>query len=325
MHTARNSLYRIAAFLLFVGAAATAQAAPQILSLQPAVAASSAAGPGDVVARGRPAQVNAQLFALAPGAEADLTLPDGTQVPYVLDLQQDHGGGIRTWIGRHRDRGNLHRAIVTTGPHGSYGVFETPNGEFRLVPGKSGGDVLIDMKAEAANIPPMDLGHDNHVPLPDSKFLLAVPQGTPPQPFMPVPGVNSVALPKAAPTPVYDYDLMIIYTNGFAKHLRGNLMTRLYFIVSRLNTAYTDSEAAIRLRLVHTMKADYPDSTTDNQALAAVSAQCATAQCGGPYDAAAFGDVENQRTTYGADMVLLVRDGSELAGSGVSWIGYTTY
>src|SRR4051812_2452523 len=308
MQAARIRLYRIAALLVFLGSATAAQAAPQILSLQPAAAASSAAGPGDIVARGRPARINAQLFALAPGAEADLTLPDGTQVPYVLDLQQDHGGGIRTWIGRHRDRGNLHRAIVTTGPGGSFARFDTPRGEFRLVPGPSGSDVLIDMQAEAANLPAMDLGQDAIIPPAATKR--SVPLGTPPMPFIPVPGVNSVPLPKALPTPVYDVELMIVYTSGFARHLNGKVMTRLHFIVDTVNAGYVDSEVAVRLRLVHTLMVNYPDTgVSDNTALAAISPICASAGActGGRFDAATFGDVENQRTTYGADLVLFMR------------------
>src|SRR5262245_60815073 len=58
-----------------------------------------------------PVRFNADaLHKLRFGDDVELVLPNGMREVYVFDLSQDHGGGIRTWAGQHKDYGNRYRA-----------------------------------------------------------------------------------------------------------------------------------------------------------------------------------------------------------------------
>ena len=308
-------------FLFLIGtllAGAAWSAPPELLTFAKQAASTATTPARDVVSRGRRAHFNAAaMFALPRGAEVELALPDGSRHPFVYEMQQAHGGGVRSWIGRHRDLGRDYRAIVTSGPAGTFAVFNTPHGEWRLVPGP-GGDVLVDMQAERASLPAIDLGRDGIA----APALKAAPAPTvPSQPYMPVYGVNTVATPKATPQPMYDVDLMVVYTAGVAQRLGANLMTRLQFLVTQANVVYADSGIAINLRLVGAVQTDYPDDTPDAAALAAISPDC-TSCTPNNFDAVRFANVEAQRIAAGADLVMLLRDTGDFSGSGLAYFGF---
>ena len=293
--------------------AAAAQAAPPILT-GPRGAAGNP--PANIRSTTHGVRFNAdQMLNLGPGEEVELNLPSGRRHPYVFELRQAHGDGIYSWIGKHKERGNHSRAIVTTGPGGSFAVFETPDGEYRLVPGENGNDVLIDMTAEAPFIPAINLGDDGLIP-PVSKNQRQATFA--PETMVRIPGVNSLAVPKATPVPQYVVDLMIVYTTGLAQNLGANLMTRLYFLVTRANTAYADSEVAITLRLVRAVQANYTDAPGDQAALFAISPNRPE------FDASAFHGIEAARASAGADLVAFLRNGLSFGGSGLAWVGSTS-
>ena len=252
-----------------------------------------------------------QMLSLRHLDEVEARLPNGTAHPFIFELAQDHGGGIHSWVGKHKHFGNRHRAIVTTGPEGSFGVISTPEGEFRLVPGGPGHDWLTEASGEHAHAP-VNLGNDVRIAEPPSKAV----QFHRPDAFVAIPGYNTVGFPKATPTPHYFVDIMFVYTQGFATKLGGALLTRLNFLVTRANTAYADSEVAIGLRIVHTVQVNYTDSNDNDDALDAISP-------GRPgFDAAVFGGIEGLRNTHGADIVALMRDGSNFGGSGIAWLPF---
>jgi hypothetical protein len=252
-----------------------------------------------------------QMLALRHLEEAEVTLPDGVTHPLVVELVQPHGNGIFSWVGSHRDAGNAYRAIVTTGPGGSFGVIDVPGGHFRIVPGE-GHDWLIDMDREERFLPPIDLGHDFRFP-PEDK---AQAEGTlaEPEVFVPMEGETSLPISKAAPAPAYVVDIMFVVTQTLSARLGANLMTRLNFLVTRANTAYVDSEVAITLRLATTVAVDYPDTGSDATALNAI-----TPVNGG--GTGAFANVEAVRSLYGADVVSFLRNGQDYGGSGSGWVG----
>jgi len=317
----RAALPMMRTFLFLIGtllAGAAWSAPPQLLTFAKQAASAGTTPARDVISRGRQAHFNAAaMFALPRGSEVELALPDGSRHPFVFEMQRSHGGGVRSWIGKHRDLGKDYRAIVTSGPAGTFAVFNTPHGEWRLVPGP-GGDVLVDMQAERASLPAIDLGRDGIA----APALKAAPAPTvPSQPYMPVYGVNTVATPKATPQPMYDVDLMVVYTAGVAQRLGANLMARLQFLVTQANVVYADSEIAINLRLVGTVQTSYPDSTPDAEALAAISPDC-TSCTPTNFDAAHFSGIEAQRTAAGADLVMLLRDTGDFSGSGLAYFGF---
>jgi len=311
----KKGFLRILAAALLAAVAGTAFAAPKQL-LGPPRGPVSDRVPDFVRSGAQAVRFNAdEMLNLGPGEDVELSLPNGKRQAYVFELREAHGNGIYSWIGKHKERGSHNRAIVTTGPAGSFAVFSTPEGEFRLVPGNGGHDWLVDMTAEGPFIPPIELGDDGLQPPPQPKSTaqVAYVPGT----MERIPGVNSLFVTKATPTPQAVIDLMVVYTSGFATNLGANLMTRLYFLVTRSNTAYADSEVAITLRLVQAVQVNYSDATSDSVALNAITPPS------GAFDAATFGNIETLRAAAGADLVAFLRNGSSFGGSGLAWVGST--
>jgi hypothetical protein len=318
-----SAIFRIAAALTlsaFVSLSHAATSPPQLLSAIPGSIAQT--NTGGAPSQGVAVTFNAQqMFALKYQDEVEVTLPNGQKYSLVFELAQDHGNGIRSWIGYVKGLGNHARVIITNGPGGSFGSISTPAGEFRLVPGP-GNDWLIDAKAEEALLPPPGpVENDALIPPPAPKR--AVDKFNAPDIFVPVAGYNSVAFAKSTPTPNYVIDLYIVYTTGFAQALGTNVMTRLNFLVTRANTTYTDSEVAMTLRLVGASMVNYSDATSDSTALYAVTPGC-TSGCAEAFDSATFGSIESLRAAAGADLVALLRNGSGFGGSGIAWVGSTS-
>jgi len=215
---------------------------------------------------------------------------------YSVDFFQDHGGGMYSWVGRHATLGNNFRAIVTTGPGGSFGVISTPDGDYRLIPGV-GHDWMVDMTAEQEFLPrTRAMGNDMFFPPADAKALLQQETGTP-HVIDAIPGVTVIGGPKATPTPQNVVDMMIVYTPGLAQHLGANLLTRLNFLVTRANTAYVDSEVALTMRLVNaTMIASGAYDNTNDSAARTSSPSCATAAASAA--PASRGWVPSRRTRF---------------------------
>ncbi len=295
-----------------------ALAAPAML--EPFTGASLAA-PAGLHAKPKAVKLNAKaLLAMRGGAEAELTLPDGAKHVVVADLVQDQGGGITSWVGHVKGAGNASRVIVTTGPGGSYGAFETPTGTYRLLPGGAH-DWLVDMRGEAETVG-REKGDDQRAPRP-SMMRKSSRMGSPTV-IEAKAGTTTPYLGKSTPTPNAVIDVMVVYTQGLANDLGANLMTRLNFLVTRANTAYADSDIAITLRLVGTAMTPYSDTTSDDTALKAITPVCTASLCGAAFDPSDFGGIESQRDANGADLVVLMRDGGAFSGSGLAWIGSST-
>jgi hypothetical protein len=304
-----------AVFALFVSAGVLAQGKPQFFApghVQPR--ASNAPG---VRSQAAPVRFNtAEMRAAKHLDEVQLDLPNGSSHSVIVDLVTDHGGGVVSWVGRMKDRGNHNRVIITTGPGGSYGVIDTPNGSFRIVPGGDH-DWLVDMEREAPFIRD-SLAHENDgLVAPEPKVTQEVDLSQA-HVEAAIPGVNTVS-PKATPAQAV-IDIMFVVTNGLATRLGNTLVTRLNFLITRANTAYADSEIGITLRMVNFTVVNYPDTNTDSTSLYAISPGCTAGSCGGNFDSTTFGNIETIRTTFGADMVTLLRNGDSFGGSGVAWV-----
>lgn len=243
------------------------------------------------------------------GDSLEIALPNATTHEYVFDMLQPHGADLYSWVGYHRNLGTQYRAVITTGPGGSFGSISTPDGEYRIVPGSHGQDWLVDMKAESRFENGSDLSDDTFIPPPSAKRDAA---GVPSLKRA-TPGLNTPYTTLAVPTRTVD--VMILYTRGLANRLGGNLMTRLHFLMTQATVAYANSGSDIGVRLVNAMMVDYPDTGSSGTALNAVTPSS------GSFNAAAFGGVEAARTAYGADLVALLRNGGSFGGDGVAWLG----
>ncbi len=242
----------------------------------------------------------------------EISLPNATRHEYVFDMLKTHGVDSYSWVGYHRNLGPNHRAIITTGPNGSFGTIATPEGEFRIIPGRDGQDWLVDMKAEARFEPGSNLVDDMRLPPSVAKRDAAgIPSFRRAAPGVDVP-YTSLAIPTRT------VDVMFVYTRGLANRLGGALMTRFNFLMTQANVAYAASGSDIGVRMVNAMMVDYPDTGTSGTALDAITP-------GSPsFDAAMFAGVEAARTLYGADLVAMLRNGSAFGGDGIAWLGSGT-
>ena len=266
--------------------------------------------PAGVVSEARPVRFNAeQMLRLAPGEAIQLALPNAISREVVFERSQSHGGGISSWVGYFRERGRSNRVIVTSGPGGSYGVIDSPDGTYRIIPG-DGHDWLVDMTQEQLSLPLPAVKNDERIPPPGKGGTIENVQEA--SFGLPSPGITAMT-----PAPQAVIDLMFVVTTGMANNLGANLMTRLYFLVTRANQTYADSEVAMTLRFVKLAVVNYPDDTDDGDALDAI-----TPVNGG--GSGVFANIETLRNAAGADAVAFMRNtppsGNPFSGAGVAWV-----
>ena len=138
----------------------------------------------------------------------------------------------------------------------------------------------------------------------------------------------SAATPFSATNTV---DLLLGYTSGFATRSGGQsqAVTRLTYLVDVTNQAYANSQIDAQVRLVRTMEVDYPDATSNQSALYALTGVDCTTQPNGSLNctyvgpAASLQPLHAARGQYGADLASLVRnfdDPEEVVGCGIAWL-----
>src|SRR5258706_3710775 len=250
-------------FAISVSAQVPTSAAKQFFRAYDSAGGDHPQGPPGVVSGGLPIQLNMPvMLAMRPGEQIQLTLPNAISRPVVFELALSHGGGINSWVGHFRQGGKNNRVIITTGPTGSYGVIDTPDGSYRVIPGGGGYDWLVDMTQEQLHIPPPPTVDDTLIPPPQPKSAQSQPHQASLR--LAIPGVNTVAIGKSTPAPQAVVGLMVVVTQTLANRLGSNLMTRLYFLITRANTTYADSGIAITLRLVKLGVLDYSDHAPEH-------------------------------------------------------------
>lgn len=127
---------------------------------------------------------------------------------------------------------------------------------------------------------------------------------------------------KAAPAPQSTVDVMIAYTSGMVTRYltTAGVQARLATLVQWANTAFSNSEVAITLRLVHSLEVSYPNGGANGTALNELTGSNGSSAVTIP---ASLSAIAGLRNTYGADLVALIRpyDRSTHGSCGVGWIG----
>ncbi|MBF0367885.1 MAG: S-layer homology domain-containing protein [Magnetococcales bacterium] len=230
-----------------------------------------------------------------------MAIPDGESYDLIVEQRQAHGNGDLTLVGRVAGSEAGGRFVITVGEGSAFGRIHTPDGLFRLTSNPQGCWLInqTDSPLSPAPHPEPDFQVIEEGERPRSK--------TAPEP----------ATPRADGD--VEIDLMILYTPAMAARYPGDaLETRLNYLISLSNQAYTDSEINITLRLVHFAEVDYSESTYITTAHSDLMAGTD----------AAFSDMASLRTTYGADLISLMRPyryadhvSCGYAGYSYSWIG----
>ncbi len=257
------------------------------------------------VGRGAFVQVNPVIFRAATGQPIHLSLPRDQRYRVQGVRTEDHGGGIRSWVG-HLIDGSKYNVLITQGPYGSYGRVLTPKGVFLLEPSEPGEHIW---SPSAHNFVSGAMEQDTAQP----------PEALPEDTLESVDG--STAWPTAASTAnaagVVQVDLMMLYTQSMVDLHGPGLETRLQFLVSIVNEAFVASGMSVRIHLVHSRLVNYSETTSNNTALSDI--EFATTTNGN------LSNVHTLRNTYGADIVGLVRAYDKIAhqNCGVAYVlGY---
>ncbi len=239
------------------------------------------------------------LDTLAVGGERSIELPGGPAT-IVFDRIDRHGAGIQSSVGYLKDLGKEYRVILTTGPGGTFGSIRTPRTVYRVVP-RDGRDWIVDSLAEREFEGPTDLRDD------------ILPHAEPTALAIPAAGFTN----KAAPAGQATIDVMVAYTEGFARRLGAGTLTRIHNLIAAANTAYIDSEISVTVRLVNATMINYPDTSTDQVAINDFL----------PVNGGGNGVLpilEQVRIQSGADLVAVLRNGPDFKATGLAWLSSTT-
>lgn len=259
------------------------------------------------------------------GEDLVVVAPDGRPIRLRYERHVEHADGNWTWIGREPGAPEGDEAILTFGAKAVFGSIpngdeaplrlETTAGRAWLMETDSRAVAQLDTAAARPRKPdsllPPALGADRPATL---GAPTAAPQA-------------ASATAVAAGTVV---DLAIGYTSAFATRLGGTSQagTRLTFLVDLANQANRNSEIAATVRLVRTVQVSYPDTTSNEDALYALTGVECTELPNGSLDCnyvappASLQPLHAARDQYGADLVALVRNFNdpENGSCGLAWI-----
>ena len=280
------------------------------------------------------------LNAIASG-EMTIPAPDGHPVRLQYVRHVEHADGNWTFVGRPQGAAPGQEAILTFGEKAVFGSIPngrgpsldvtTANGKTYLVEtdntrlsnkGPLAAPTQEDFVVDAASV---SAPATSTTKLGDAAAkMLRVPTSA---------ALRAESLTGTAPT----IDLVLGYTTGFATRLGGKSQaaTRLNFMVDVVNQAYANSQVDAQVRLVRTVQVDYPDATSNRDALFDLSGvTCANSSQGGqlPDGAgvscanavvpAALRPIIAARNETGADLASLVRklEFPENGSCGISWV-----
>lgn len=254
----------------------------------------------------------------AIGGTMTLAAPDGHLIRLRYDHHVAHPDGNWTWVGRPTGAKPGVEAIITFGEKAVFGSI--PDGS--AIPLKlttlGGKPYVVETSATAvAALPGATPSGPDAIPVPKRPRTRAADM---PMRATSAP-VTAEAVPINAATIV---DVLLGYTGGFADRLGGDSQarTRLTNMTDIANQAYLNSNINARVRLVKTVRVNYPDSTDNDQALYDLTGWTCSPNCSHTGISPALQPMHDARAQYGADLVSLVRnfDDATNGSCGVGWI-----
>lgn len=261
------------------------------------------------------------LRAIADG-HMRLRTPSGQDLDIVYDHHVEHDNGDLSWVG-HLAGHQGAQTVLTFGAHAVYGVIgQADKRSLRLT--------TRDRAAWIVETDPDKLGSlrsaGANPAKPDYLAARKSPFAKDEQPLVPQEMLESIAArtegatATAANTTV---DVLIGYTQGFASAQGGSsaAATRLNQMVTVGNEALANSQASVRIRLVHSMQVNYADNTENDDTLEKLTGYDSDDNKYTTPDPA-FSSLRAARETYGADLVALVRQfrDPEQDGCGIAWL-----
>ena len=188
------------------------------------------------------------LFSHGHGETRNIAVSDVRELSLTGLRVLEGSGGARTWVGMHRDGDAEHNVFVTENNGYVYGTLYASDTVYVLNGDTRSGTVrLLDQKAAGYTLAP-----------PTARDFVE-----PPPPTMAAQSKRSDATDAtfATPAPQSVIDLLVVYTDGMVTRFGSDagVLARINNLVAQANTAYLNSEVAITLRLVSTLRTSYSE------------------------------------------------------------------
>jgi hypothetical protein len=197
-----------------------------------------------------------------------------------------------TWVGE-AAQGNA-RILITIGADHFFGRVVTDEYTVLYTPGQ------FPLQAEAViKNPEFEVVPEEDAVLPPTESLPSAAS---------MPPIAAAAGPSDDGTVI---DIMVLYTDGMAAAYPGSKIdTKIQNLIDVANNAFVNSHIDTQFRLVHSAEVNYPDDSPGGmrQALDDLTDNLGV-----------FSGVDDQRTTYGADHVSLLRRFVD-EGCGMAWL-----
>jgi hypothetical protein len=253
------------------------------------------------------------------GEKVLLNLPIGAY-EVVHDNRFEHENGDVTWVGYLDSAGKGYRVIITSGRDGSLGQIVTPDavynidleggrnwlvdiGSSGLTSGSLENDQVFGDGFAAAEAQPhhaeggvmMSARKNRANRRTNTRGTSTTTKTTTP--------TASATTTTSTPATI---DLFMLYTSGI-----NAVDTRINYLVAKANQAYVDSRIQLKLRLVGKQLVNYTNLNDNGTALNELT-----------YGRGAFTQVSSLRTTFGADLVSLLRPFryQSQKSCGVAWV-----
>jgi len=248
--------------------------------------------------------------------EMVINAPDGEPIHLAYERHEEGKDGNWTWIGRNAEGAS---AVITFGEKAVFGVIPQGATESLNLTTSAGRPWLVQTDrsklAGMNGMPRRDAG-DQLLPPAMAGAMTARTGSATTAPSAPV-----MANASASAAVV---DVLIGYTPGFVTGIgsESGAVTRLVNMAAIANDAYANSGVNMRIRLVKTLKVNYPDDTDNGDALQKLTGYEA-GENGGPIDPdPAFKELREMRDEVGADLVSLVRAfrTPQNNGCGIAWL-----
>jgi hypothetical protein len=279
------------------------------------------------------------LFASAPGSRVEFAISGHTAVSYRTERILVARNGGRTWVGVLNEIDAAVNDVannIASGPRAYVSEYDgavvaqidTGVAQFEVLPYaaelNAGDAISRNALNKRTNATLIDLAAINATRAVSAEpdYVLPLPLSERPQAMRDEADalrkrVNDAQRNdlKAAPSPQSTIDVMVAYTPEMVTRYTNTagVIARINQLIAYANTAYSNSEVAITLSLVHTVQVAYVNSgATDSARLNELTNGTG----------AGLGGIAALRNTYGADLVVLLRSfESTHGGCGIGWIG----
>lgn len=244
---------------------------------------------------------------LKPQHTLKLKLPNGQPITLVQDELTRNSNGTLTWVGHLSDH-PLEHGVLSFDGNGISGQIKTPDKTY-LLDTHNQTTTLTDTEAEGLSLAGL---HNDVVPYPTTESagvpIRTVRSGANSRGAKRVSETAYARQATVSPGGLVVIDILVAYTKSLAG---SDFQRKLNLYIALANQAYKDSHVDISLRLAGTQAVDYPDDSSNTQALNDITQSQGAVQI--------LNDLKQKQA---ADAVVLLRSfvADTQGGCGSAWV-----